>query len=441
MSELRTVLGLKEAKSVLGDGRGFDFNSLPPTTGIFGESLTPIQVVEHIITEVRAKGDEAILDLGLRLDSIQPLSLEVSSSDLEAAYEKVPKALVEALRLSERRVRQFHEATLPKSWTDLKEGYGELVNPVFRVGAYVPGGSARLISTVMMTVVPARVAGVEEVIVCTPVGREGVPDPALLCACDIAGVNQVFQIGGAQAIAAMAYGTESVPRVDIVCGPGNIYVTLAKKLLYGEVGIDGLYGPTETVVVADEYANPTLCAADLVAQAEHDVLATPVLITTSSEIAAAVEREAEIRSDRLDRSEVASASLRDRGYIAIVDNLDEALELSNYFAPEHISLSVREPLGYVERVRSAGVIFVGEYSHEVLGDYVAGPSHVMPTGGTARFSSGLGVRSFLKFTPVVALDRETSTALTNAASIISRAEGLTGHADAAEIRNKIPTSG
>ena len=438
---MKTVRGLSEAKRVLCDGRGLDFDSLPPTTEAFGETLTPSQVAERIIAEVRDRGDDAVRDLSRRLDGIEPPSLEVSPATAAAAHKDVPEALIKALRLAERRVRRFHEATLPKSWTDSEEGYGELVNPVSTAGAYVPGGTARLISTVLMTVVPAKVAGVEEVIVCTPGRPDGSPDPAVLAACDIAGASRVFQIGGAQAIAAMAYGTESVPRVDIVCGPGNIYVTLAKKLLYGQVGIEGLYGPTETVVVADEYANPTLCAADLVAQAEHDALATPILITTSSEVAQAVEREAELRAGRLDRSEVASASLKDRGCIAIVDSLDEAFELANDFAPEHVSLAIREPWSHVERVRNAGIVFLGEHSHEVLGDYVAGPSHVMPTGGTARFSSGIGVRSFLKFSPVVGLDRKTSAALTEAASILGRAEGLTGHAEAAEIRDELFASG
>jgi histidinol dehydrogenase len=235
----------------------------------------------------------------------------------------------------------------------------------------------------------------------------------------------------------MAYGTESVPRVDVVAGPGNVFVTLAKKLLYGEVGIDGLYGPTETLVVADETANPTVCAADLVAQAEHDYLATPVLVTTSRALAETVRKEAGSRAARLERSAEAQTALDERGCIAVVADLEEALELAAEFAPEHISLMVRDPWRQLGRVRNAGVVFLGEFSHEVLGDYVAGPSHVMPTGGTARFSSGVGVRSFIRTTPVVGLSRETAASLTKTASVLARAEGFTGHAEAAELRDEL----
>ena len=259
----------------------------------------------------------------------------------------------------------------------------------------------------------------------------------VLAAAGIAGADRIYRIGGAQAIAAMAYGTESVRRQDMICGPGNLFVTLAKKLLFGEVGIDGLYGPTETVIVADESANPTLCAADLLAQAEHDVLAAAVLITTSEGLAAAVRSEVELRLRRLERGVVARAAMENRGCIAIVDSLREALDLVNDYAPEHLSLMVREPSQYVDRVRNAGAIFLGEFSHEVLGDYVAGPSHVMPTAGTARFSSGLGVHTFVKVSPIVALGDDVPLELTRAASAIARAEGFTAHAEAAEIREEL----
>ena len=319
----------------------------------------------------------------------------------------------------------------------MMEGYGQVVNAVERVGAYVPGGTARYPSTILMTTIPARVAGVDEVVVCTPAGNDGAPSPVVLVAADVAGADRVYGIGGAQAVAAMAYGTETVPKVDVICGPGNVFVTLAKKLVYGDVGIDGLYGPTETVVIADGSANPTLCAADLLAQAEHDELATPVLITTSEELAGAVVREIEVRLERLDRKSIAGEAIRGRGAIALVDDLDEAFELSNLFAPEHVSLVVSQPRSYLDRVRNAGAVFLGEFSHEVLGDYVAGPSHVMPTGGTARFGSGIGVHSFVKISPVVAVDEAASQALSGAASLVARAEGLTAHAEAAEVRDEL----
>ena len=442
---MKVVRGLEAGREALCSRRGLGLDSVPPhveqrTVEAFGEPLTPVQAVERILTDVRERGDEAVRDLAHRLDGADLESLEVPKSAVADAYGAVPDEQVRALELAAGRIRRFHEASLPRSWVDLTEGYGELINPVERVGAYVPGGTARYPSTVLMTAIPARVAGVSDIIVSTPGDGKQPPHPIVLVAADIAGVNRIFRMGGAQAIAAMAYGTETVPRVDLVCGPGNVFVTLAKKLLFGEVGIDGLYGPTETVVVADGTANATLCAADLVAQAEHDVMATPVLITTSDGLGEAVLKEAEIRAARLERASIAKASLEHRGYIVIVGDVEEALDLANEFAPEHISLMVRDPWQLAGRVRNAGAVFLGEFSHEVLGDYVAGPSHVMPTGGTARFSSGLSVRSFLKVIPVVGLDEATSAALAGTASVLGRAEGLTGHAEAAEVREEFTTS-
>lgn len=439
---MRTARGIEEARKVLASRRGADLEAVPPqvlqrTAQALGEPLTPLQAVQRILKEVRERGDDALRDYTRRLDGVDLERLEVPMSAAAEAYARLPDDLLDALRLAAERISSFHKASMPKGWLDPKEGYGELVTAVERVGAYVPGGTARYPSTVLMTVIPARVAGASEVVLATPPGADGVVDPAVLVAADLAGVDRLFQIGGAQAVAAMAYGTESVPRVDIICGPGNLFVTLAKKLLYGEVGIDGLYGPTETLLVADDSANPTLCAADLLAQAEHDVMATPVLITTSERLAEAVEKEIAVRVERLERAEIARSSVEERGCIAIVEGLGEAMELANEFAPEHLCLMVSDPYRHTGDVRNAGAVFLGEYSHEVLGDYVAGPSHVMPTGGTARFSSGLGVRSFLKFSPLVGLERERAAGLAAAASVIGRAEGLTAHAEAAEIREEL----
>ena len=439
---MKIVRGTEEATKILCHDRGLKLNQLPPhiqakTAEVFGENLTPAQVVELILERVQQQGDTALRDLARKLDGTDLGDIEVPPSAIADAYGNVPDELVDALKLAANRIREFHEASRTRSWTDYAQGYGELINPVQRVGAYVPGGTAKYPSTVLMTAIPARVAGVSEIIVCTPSPGSGRPAASVLVAADIAGVDRVFCVGGAQAIAAMAYGTETIPRVDTICGPGNIFVTLAKKQLYGEVGIDGLYGPTETVVLADDTANPTLCAADLLAQAEHDALAMPVLITTSESLAEAVEKEAGIRLERLERASIAKAAMDQQGCIAIVDDLDDALELANRFAPEHLCLIVKEPRDYVGRVRNAGAVFLGEYSHEVLGDYVAGPSHVMPTGGTARFTSGLGVHSFVKISPMVALDNSTSRDLSKAASLIARAEGLTAHAEAAEVRDEL----
>ena len=439
---MKIVRGIARAREVLCNNRGMSLEAAAPsvqatTEDVFGASMTPTQSVELILREVRDRGDAAVRELTRRLDGIELPDFEVPASAVADAYDQVPHELVDALGVAARRIRRFHEASRPRSWVDFAEGYGVLVNPVERVGAYVPGGTAQYPSTVMMTAIPARVAGVDQVVVSTPPRVDGMPDPMVLVACDLAGVDRVFRLGGAQAIAALAYGTETVPRVDFICGPGNIFVTLAKKLLFGEVGIDGLYGPTETLIIADETANPTLCAVDLLAQAEHDVLARPVLITTSEHLARAVEQEARVRLERLERGHIARVAMDRQGCIAIVDDLDEALELANQFAPEHLSLMVREPWSHLGRVRHAGAVFLGEFSHEVLGDYVAGPSHVMPTAGTARFGSGLGVHSFLKLSPVVTLDDMTSKDLSNAASLIARAEGLTAHAEAAEVRDEL----
>ena len=439
---MKIVKGMADATKALCQDRGLNLDKVPPHVQatieeVFGKPLTPAQVVESILRQVRERGDAAVRELTRKLDGSDPVVMEVPASAIADSYDRVPQELAEALSLAADRIRSFHEASRPRSWTDYAQGYGQIINPVQRVGAYVPGGTAPLASTALMTVVPARVAGVDEIIVCTPSGGGETPDPVVLVAADIAGADRVFRIGGAQAVAAMAYGTETVPRVDMICGPGNVFVTLAKKQLFGEVGIDGLYGPTETVVIADDAANPTLCAADLLAQAEHDVLARPVLITTSERLANAVVRETEARLERLERGDIARAAMEQQGCIAIVDDLDDALELANRFAPEHLYLMVRDPSDYVGRVRNAGAVFLGEFSHEVLGDYVAGPSHVMPTGGTARFGSGLGVHSFVKISPIVALDDATSVELAKAASLIARAEGLTAHAEAAEIRQEL----
>ena len=442
---MKVVRGLAKAVEVLCDGRGLDLDSVPTPVRdsivrVFGRPMTPAETVDHILSRVRDEGDEAVRELTRRLDGAQLTHLthlEVGAAAMDDAHEQVSRELLDALAAAADRIREYHEATVSRPWMDFGKGYGTLVSPVGRVGIYVPGGTAAYPSTVLMTAVPARVAGVREVLVATP-GRAGQPPhPAVLAAARLAGVDRVFSIGGAQAIGAMAYGTESVPRVDMICGPGNVFVTLAKKQVFGHVGIDGLYGPTETLVIADHTANPTLCAADLLAQAEHDIMATPVLVTTSPELAAAARREVESRLERLERRDIIEESLNRRGCIAILDSLEEAIELSNRFAPEHLSMMVANPWAYVGRVRNAGALFVGELSHEVLGDYVAGPSHVMPTGGTARFSSGLSVRSFEKVMPLIALDEATSASVAGAASLIGRAEGLTGHAEAAEVRQEL----
>ena len=439
---MRIVHGAPDAMRVLSEGRRLDLASAPPVVletseRVFGKRLTPLETVARVIDAVRRDGDEAVRHFALSFEGRSQSALEVPSDEMDSAARNLDPAIAEALALSADRIRRYHESFMPRGWMDFSAGYGALWTPCERVGVYVPGGSAPLPSTVLMTVIPARVAGVSEVILCSPARDGGLPDPVVLAAASIAGVDRVFAIGGAQAIAAMAYATETVPPVDMVCGPGNLFVTLAKKLVYGDVGIDGLYGPTETLIIADGSANPTLCAADMLAQAEHDAMAMPVLVCTSSPLAQQVAAEIEARLERLSRASVARAALEGQGCIAVVSDLDEAIQLANRFAPEHMCLAVEDPWRWVGKVRNAGVLFLGEFSHEVLGDYVAGPSHVMPTSGTARFNSGVSVHTFLKAIPVVAIDEEQSLALSESAAIIARAEGLTAHAEAAEIRREL----
>ena len=439
---MKIVRGLDNARRLLCDGRGLDLEDVPQAVRdgirrVFGAPLTPLQVVERIVRDVRHNGDDAVRRLTIDLDGAAPDEFEVPHAAIAEARRQAPPNVVDALETAAGRIRAFHEAAVNKGWMDYAAGYGQIVNAVERAGAYIPGGTALYPSTALMTAIPARVAGVREVVMCTPTKGGGLPHPTVLAAAAIAGVDRVFTIGGAQAIAAMAYGTETIPRVDVICGPGNIFVTLAKKLVYGDVGIDGLYGPTETVVVADDTSNPTLCAVDLLAQAEHDALARPVMITDSERLAAAVVGEVQSRLERLDRGAIARASVEEQGCVVVVNSIDEAVELANLFAPEHLCLMTRDPWAHLGRVRNAGAVFIGEFSHEVLGDYVAGPSHVMPTAGTARFNSGLGVHSFVKISPVVALSGATSAQISGAASALGRAEGLTAHAEAAEIREEL----
>jgi histidinol dehydrogenase len=396
----------------------------------------PQQVVSHIIDEVRRKGDEALFHYTEELDRVHLDSLEVSKQELAAAYKAADKKLVAALELAAQRITSFHRECLPKIGTiPAGRGLKRQVRPLDKVGLYVPGGIASYPSTVLMTAIPARVAGVKEIIMVSPPRGDGAIPGDTLAAASIAQVSRIFKIGGAQAIAALAFGTESVPNVDKICGPGNIFVVLAKKMVYGSVAIDGLQGPSEIIIVADETASPSLCAVDLLAQAEHDPLARVVLITTSAEMADRVDGEISSRLDKLERSFIAAEAIGN-GVIAIVGDLDQAVELVNLYAPEHLSLMVSNASALVRKIYNAGGIFVGSNSSVVLGDYVAGPSHVLPTEGSARFSSPLGVEDFLKVTNIISLDDSTAEELSQAAITIARAEGLSAHAQALEARRK-----
>jgi histidinol dehydrogenase len=390
-------------------------------------------IVREVVERVRKGGDRALLDITREIDGVELDALEVSEEELARCSSAVPGELLSALQLAAENVRSFHVKQKSRLGLEfIDKGLGFVARPLERAGVYVPGGKASYPSTVLMTAIPARVAGVGEVIVATPPGPDGKVSAATLVAAGIAGVDRVFKVGGAQAVAAMAYGTETVPRVDKICGPGNVFVTLAKRQVYGDVAVDGLHGPTETVIVADDSASPVFCAADLLAQAEHDEMASAVMITTSARLAEAVNTEIEQQLVGLERQAIARQSLDRNGVIVVVPGVDEAFELVNACAPEHLCLSIRDARSYLDRVRHAGGIFIE--SPEALGDYAAGPSHVMPTGGTARFSSPLSVLDFLRVSILVDLDRQALRDLGPASAAIARAEGLTAHALSVERR-------
>lgn len=404
---------------------------------LFGDPISPDEAVRRIIASVRENGDAALLDWNRRIDGADLDTLAVPPEEIDAGLQRTPDSVVAALILAAERIRAFHQKQPVSGWLDATaEGsLGQLVRPVESVGVYVAGGTAPLPSSLLMSVIPAQVAGVEEIVVITPPGRGtgAVPD-VILAAAAVCGVRRVFRAGGAQAIAALAYGTESVTRVAKIVGPGNLFVTLAKQQVYGDVGIDGLPGPTETMIIADESADPALAAADLLAQAEHDVLASAILVTPSRALAERVSAEIGQRIEALSRAAIIAQSLASRSGAVIVADLDEAFEVANAYAAEHLCLLVRDPWAWLGKVRSAGGVFLGEGSFEVLGDYVAGPSHVMPTGGTARFASPLNVLDFVKITSVIGLNPRAAAELSRAASVLARAEALTAHAAAAEAR-------
>lgn len=404
---------------------------------LFGEHLSPEEATRRIVQDVRRRGDLALREWARALDGSEPLAIHVPPEAIAEAYRQVPAEVVAALRLAVERIEAFHRRQPALSWMmNTPEGtLGQLIRPIERVGIYAPGGSAPLPSSVLMSAIPARVAGVSFLAIVSPPQREtGLPHPSILVAADLVKADAVYAAGGAQAIAALAFGTESVRRVDKICGPGGLFTTLAKRQVYGMVGIDGLPGPTETLVIADEQADPRYVAADLLAQAEHDVLASAILLTPSARLAEQVVAEVTRQVERLTRQEILRESLARRSGIVRTSSLDEAFDLANEYAPEHLCLLVAEPWKWLGRVQNAGGVFLGERSFEVLGDYVAGPSHTMPTGGTARFASPLNVWDFVKIISLVDVNEAGLRAIGPAAEVIAQAEGLTAHAAAVRVR-------
>jgi histidinol dehydrogenase len=405
----------------------------PQTKQVF---LSVQKAVDRIVADVQHKGDKALFDYTERLDGVRLDSLEVTGQEIAGAYDVTDRRLVSALKFATKRIREFHAATADKTGlVSVEKHLRQKILPLQSVGLYVPGGTAAYPSTVLMMAIPAGVAGVKNIVMTSPPGKDGRIAAPTLIAADIAKVSRIFKVGGAQAIAALAFGTESIPRVDKICGPGNIFVTLAKKMVYGTVDIDGLEGPSEIVIVADKKASPALCAADLLAQAEHDPLASVVLITTSADLAKRVDEEIGMQLARLKRRSTIKKAI-DAGMLVLVDDMSQAVELVNLFAPEHLSIMAANASGLARQIRNAGCIFVGENSAVVLGDYVAGPSHVLPTGGSARFGSPLGVADFLKVTNIIALDKSAMRKLSQPAVEIAKAEGLGAHAQTIEKRTR-----
>ncbi|MCR5295453.1 MAG: histidinol dehydrogenase [Lachnospiraceae bacterium] len=394
--------------------------------------------VAAILSDVKSRGDAAVFEYTKRFDraDIGPDNFIVTKEEEEEAYRAVDPELVEVIRKAIRRIRAFHEHERQESWFCTEEGMvlGQRVTPLARVGIYVPGGKAAYPSSVLMNVIPAQVAGVPDIVMCTPPGRDGKAAPTTLVAAKEAGVKTVYKVGGAQAVAAMAFGTESLPRVDKITGPGNIFVALAKKAVYGHVSIDSVAGPSEVMVLADETANPRYVAADLLSQAEHDELASAILVTTSMELAEEVSREVDGFLEKLSRREIIEKSLDRFGRILVADSMDEAIRAVNEIASEHLEIVTKEPFLLMTKIKNAGAIFIGEHSSEPLGDYFAGPNHVLPTNGTARFFSALSVDDFVKKTSIIYSSREALSALHEDVERFAGAEGLTAHANSVRVR-------
>jgi len=400
------------------------------------------QAVARILEDVRRNGDDAVIKYARRFDApdISLDSLKVSNREMAAASKKVDRTFVRAMNRAASQIESFHRQQVRQSWIDTRRPgalLGQLINPVEAAGIYVPGargGETPLVSTVLMTAIPAKIAGVENIVMVTPSTKDGGVNPHLLVAADKAGIKQIFKIGSAWAIAALAYGTATIPKVDVIAGPGNIYVTLAKKIVAGTVGIDMIAGPSEVLVVADDSANPAFAAADLLSQAEHDVLSSAILVTDSPRVAATVAAELEKQLKALVRKEIAAASLSGFGAIFVVQDLDTAVGLANRIAPEHLELQIKEPFEYVGKIRHAGAVFLGHYTPEPIGDYVAGPNHVLPTAGTARFASALGVDHFTKKTSIIYYSRSALKQEAAAVMRLAEVEGLDAHVKSIKIR-------
>ncbi len=397
------------------------------------------QGVQEILAHVKAEKDQAVFEYTKKFDhaEITADNIKVTEEEIEEAYKEVDPKLVEIIRKALRNIRTYHEKQRQYSWFDSKPDgtiLGQKVTPLHRVGVYVPGGKAVYPSSVLMNIVPAKVAGVDEIVMVTPPGKDGKVTPNTLVAAHEAGADVIYKVGGAQAIAALAYGTESIPKVDKIVGPGNIYVALAKKAVYGYVSIDAIAGPSEILVIADETANPRFVAADLLSQAEHDELASAILVTTSEELARKVSDEVDGFLKELSRSEIIRKSLDNYGYILVADTMDDVIDIANEIASEHLEIQTKNPYDVMTKIRNAGAIFIGEYASEPLGDYFAGPNHVLPTNGTAKFFSPLSVDDFIKKSSIIGYSEEALRGIHKDIEAFAEAEQLTAHANSIKVR-------
>ncbi len=394
------------------------------------------EVVKAILADVKENGDRALAHYTEKFDHVALSEFRLSAADIENGFQKTAPEVIEALELAKANIVSFHEKQKQTGFVDAEKSgviRGQLVLPMETIGIYVPGGTARYPSSVLMNALPAQIAGVKRIVMVTPSGPEGIPS-AILAAAKIAGVDEIYQIGGAQAIAALAYGTESIPKVDKIVGPGNIFVATAKKILFGQVAIDMIAGPSEVVVLADESANPRFIAADLLSQAEHDTLARAILITTSQDLAQRVQTEVATQLALLPREEIARQAIEKHSALFVVSDIETQFALMNEIAPEHLEIQLNDPFSHLSRVKHAGSVFLGAYASEPLGDYLAGPNHVLPTSGTARFFSPLGVEDFIKRTAFISYTKEALALEKDAVMVLAREEGLEAHARAIQVR-------
>lgn len=397
------------------------------------------EIVDEILMNVRRDKDKALFMYTEKFDKVKltKRTLKVSKKEIQYAYSQVDENLLRVIRKSAERIRAYHEKQKINSWLEPSESgemLGQLIRPIENVGVYVPGGKAAYPSSVLMNVIPAKVAGVPNIYMTTPVQKDGKVNSTTIVSAIEAGVTEIFKVGGAQAIAALAYGTETIPKVHKICGPGNIFVALAKRTVYGHVNIDSVAGPSEILVIADETANPVYVAADLLSQAEHDELASAILVTTSKDLAKEVAAELEKQTAVLERKEIIQKSLDNFGAILLVENIDEACDLANKIAPEHLEVCVNDPFSLLPKIKNAGAIFLGNYSPEPLGDYMAGPNHVLPTGQTAKFFSPLSIDDFIKKSSIISFSKEALQRLDDDIITFANAEGLTAHANAVRVR-------